>query len=201
MRECLVIGQPEVGKTWLSFRIAELADVAAPLVVHELPTGERVERKWQTAAVMAQLAKGAWRSTVGVQTIGIGMGKACAFPFLLHDSTGLQQGIVDDRMVRMGMARTLSHLASCSMALHVVDGVTLARGGLPVLDDLIMQCARSRGIPYFLAVNKIDLPEAKAAAAKLCKSCKTIPTFPVSALSGAGIPDVMRMMLRANVVH
>lgn len=199
MRDCLVVGRQGAGKTLLSLRMMEQVGVRAPLVVHELPSGAYEQRVWQLAEAYSELVgvAGSGHTTLGIQTFGLGFTRALKERLLLHDSTGLSQGVVEDQMVRLGMARTLERLASASSCLHVMDGQTIGSNEhLSVIDQTLIEFAQGRGLPYWLVVNKIDLKPAREAVKMIKRRYRQVDVRAVSALSGEGMSALCRVFVQ-----
>ena len=200
MRQCLVIGLPNVGKTLLSLRLAALAGGPAAFVAHELPDGERGARRLPWAAAQAELVGERAHTTLGLQTFGLGTAVGARAACLLHDSTGLAEDAAGDAWVRAGMARTLARLAEADAVLHVIDASRAAAGGLSTIDERVAEVARAREVPYLLALNKIDLDPGLLSLQAPAHGRRTA-VAPVSALTGSGVEGIWRFVLRAVVIH
>jgi predicted GTPase len=191
MRECLIVGKPNAGKTLFFINFAEYLGLrllwptgggaplspcqARRLLVDDTP---HRTRRLQRAAVR----------------VASGLGSRAA---VLVDSTGLTEGISPDAEVRQGMARTLQAMQRAQLVLHLVDAA--ARPGTPSapgeVDREVAAFARGRA-GYLLLANKVDLPEASQGLRHLAELLPDDALVPVSARLGKGFPQVRRMLAR-----
>ena len=101
---------------------------------------------------------------------------------------------VDDK------ARILGHIERCRVLLHLVDG-TVEHAGVAYKTVRAELKAYGQGLgekPEVVALNKADAltPEQlKRQTARLERAAKKTPLV-VSAATGAGVPDVLRALLR-----
>lgn len=202
MRECLIVGRPNVGKTLLSLRLVEQAGEQTPFLVHELPDGERVQRRWRLPDAHRVLVASAAHTTLGVQTWSLAVATRGMRTLILHDSTGLSDDGGVDAMVRSGMARTLERLVACDAMIHVVEAQTAAgRDGPGSVDALIRSFARMRGIPRLEVLNKADLlprhGQLPGAGSRQLREGGVL----VSALHGTGMALIHEFLRQVDVVH
>ena len=117
--------------------------------------------------------------------------------FVLADIPGLIEGA----HTGTGLGdRFLGHIERCRVLLHLVDGTSLHAGEAYkiVRGEL---CAYGHGLaekPQIVALNKADAMTAaqiKQQAARLRRAAKN-PVLVVSAVSGQGVPEVLRALLR-----
>jgi GTP-binding protein len=95
----------------------------------------------------------------------------------------------------------LRHVERCRVLVHLVDGAAprqgrSARADLDAIDaELRLFSPALAEKPQIVAVNKVDLPEARAAAAALRRALarrrKPRPVLAISAVSGEGIPELL----------
>ncbi|MHB1684794.1 MAG: GTPase domain-containing protein [Bacilli bacterium] len=201
MRQCLVIGRPNVGKTLLCLRLAQACGLKWAFIMHELPDGAVRERVLTIREAMAILVSATRYTTVGIQTVGVGMSASIGQRMVLHDSTGLCEDSHDDELIRKGMARTLTLMVQSEQIIHVVDATALDKGVLSAIDNLILDVSRARNVHYTLVFNKIDAPGAIRQTELYRKNDRRARPVAVSALHGQGIDDMQRVLSRTNVVN
>lgn len=202
MRECLIVGRPNVGKTLLSLRLVEQVGERTPFLVHELPAGDRVQRRWSLPDAHRLLVASSAHTTLGVQTWSLAVATRGMRALILHDSTGLSDDGGVDAMVRKGMARTLERMVACDAIIHVVEApLAASQTELEGVDALIRSFATARAIPRLQVLNKADLlPRTrqmsfgKAAAPKVGGAL-------VSALHGTGMTVIHEFLRQVDVVH
>jgi GTP-binding protein len=120
----------------------------------------------------------------------------------LADIPGLVEGA--HRGAGLGL-RFLRHVERTRMFLHILD-MDPASGRTPmedfrVLREEIRQYDPSLlGRPEMVALNKMDLPGARGRAARVRRSltAKGLQVFPVSGLTGEGIEELGKALLRAH---
>jgi GTP-binding protein len=117
--------------------------------------------------------------------------------FVLADIPGLIEGA----HAGVGLGdRFLGHIERCRVLLHLVDG-TLGDAGEAYKTVRAELAAYGGGLadkPEIVALNKADAlsaDEAKQQMARLKRAAKKPPLL-ISAVSGAGVPDVLRALLK-----
>lgn len=120
-------------------------------------------------------------------------------PLTLCELPSLYKASLEDR----GMGREfLKHLENASLILYVIDPVSdfadsLAEGLKVLRDNVESFNEEFLKTPQAIAVNKIDLPEAKEKVKK-SRWKPALPVFYISALTGEGL-DEMKDYLHKNV--
>ncbi len=198
MIDCLMLGQTNVGKTLLSLQLSKHAGNTSPFVVQQLPTGEIRERFFvSTKEAIKTLVSDRRSTTLGLQTLGASVGTLLSSRLLLRDSTGLCSQAVEDKMVRLGMARTLEALVKTDMVLLVVDGSRIQAGYLlDEVDEWALRFAAMRKIQRAVVVNKLDLPGVKRMSDGLKKLWRHEQIFATSALHEQGLGPVFQFLQR-----
>jgi len=96
----------------------------------------------------------------------------------------------------------LRHVERCSVLVHLVDGAPLGEGRAPKRDfdaineELALHSPELAGKPQVVAVNKVDVPEAKKGAAELKSALARRKKGPkevllVSAVTGEGLDALL----------
>ena len=201
MRECLIVGRPNVGKTLLTLRLVEQAGEQTPFLVHELPGGERVQRRWRLPEAHRTLVGSGAHTTLGVQTWSLAVAAHGMRTLILHDSTGLSDDDGVDAMVRSGMARTLERLVACDAVIHVVEAPMASSGGRGDVDGLIRSFARMREIPRLEVLNKADLLPRHGPLSGGRPGQLRDGGVLVSALHGTGMAAIHEFLRKVDVIH
>lgn len=200
MRNCLVIGRTNVGKTMFCINFAEFLGLKRMEVYFQLPDGTTRQRRYDMASARQELSDTGIHTTRSLQSIQLELPKGKGTrQFKLTDSTGLADGIHQDLEMREAMAQTLYELRNADCILHLIDASEIARvGGLYRLGDLDVQIAElgARKSGYMCLANKIDLPEGQNGFKLLQKELKGLKVFPVSALYRQGFREVKEHVWR-----
>ena len=109
--------------------------------------------------------------------------------FTVVDTGGLDL-TADDEIVKQITYQTQSAIAEADMVIAVMDG----RAGLSPLDAELAKVLRPVTKPVFLAVNKLDTPQAESLLADFYQlGLKSI--FPISAEGGLGVDELLEALL------
>ncbi|MGZ4033160.1 MAG: GTPase [Tumebacillaceae bacterium] len=200
MRNCLVIGRTNVGKTMFCINFAEYLGLKRMEVYFQLPDGTTRQRRFDVASARQELSDVSTHTTRSLQSIQLELpkGKGTRL-FKLTDSTGLADGIHPDLEMREAMAQTLYEFRNADCILHLIDASEVSRsGGLTQLGELDVQIAElgARKSGYMCLANKIDLPEGESGFKLLQKELKGLRVFPVSALYRQGFREVKEHVWR-----
>src|SRR5262249_9626588 len=126
----------------------------------------------------------------------LGVGEIDGREFVLADIPGLIEGAHEGT----GLGdRFLGHVERCRVLLHLVDGTTDPGAAYKTVRAELKAYGQGLGEkPEVVALNKADAltPEQlKRQTARLTRAAKKTPLV-VSAATGAGVPDVLRALLR-----
>src|SRR5215208_1932869 len=125
--------------------------------------------------------------------------------FVVADIPGLIEGAHDGA----GLGHQfLRHVERCRVLVHLVDGAPLDEGRTPKRDldaidrELELYSPELARKPQIVAVNKVDVPEARAAAKKLATALKRRKNAPrqvlaISAVTGEGLQQLLDAVGRA----
>lgn len=200
MRNCLVIGRTNVGKTIFCINFAEFLGLQRMEVYFQLPDGTTRQRKLDVVSARHELSGVGMHKTRSLQSISLDLprGKGTR-QFKMTDSTGLADGIHPDLEMREAMAQTLQELRHADCILHLVDAREVQKAGsLDALGDLDLQIAElgQRKNGYLCLANKCDLPEGKSGFLLLQKELKGLKLLPISALYRQGFREVKEHVYR-----
>lgn len=195
MKQCLIIGQTNVGKTAFALSFAEVLGLDKVEVTFTYPDGFSTRQTYTLNIARQELVGPVPHKTRCLQSMSLqlpaGKGHKQA---ILVDSTGLMEGIHDEDEVRRATAQTLRKIREASLILHIVDAAHIGRqpDSAPVMSEVDRQVAsfaQARGI-YVLLANKMDLPFAHIGLLRLRALHPNYPIFPVSSLTKTGLKEV-----------
>ncbi len=114
--------------------------------------------------------------------------------FLLTDTVGFIQRLPTTLVA--AFRATLEEVAEADLLVHVVDASYLARDRQIDAVEHVLEEIGAAGCPMIIALNKVDLLPAEAAA-NLNGVTAILPSVQVSALTGTGINDLLRCISSA----
>ncbi|MCX7781781.1 MAG: GTPase domain-containing protein [Negativicutes bacterium] len=195
MKECVIVGRPNTGKTLFALNFAgylgsKVVDITCrsydDLITCRHLTIDQAKK---------ELCGMTMHKTRSLQSIilKVPVGKT-QVAFKLTDTCGLSEGIHNEEDVRRGMAQTIKLLRYADFILHIVDLTTVNREG-SIIDREIYQFGVARH-NYLLLGNKIDLPAAKENFTRLSSLYPQANALPVSALYNLGFKEVKAYVAR-----
>ena len=194
MRECIVIGQTNVGKTTFALSFAEYLGMEKVHVTFTYADGFSVTQAYALSIARQELVGTAPNKTRCLQSLSLSIPQAKGFKAVeFVDSTGLTTGIHADAEVRRATTQTLRKLREAHLILHIVDVALLGRReGEVIFPDVDQQIAVYAGTrsPYALIANKMDLPTSLIGLSRLKVFCPGQVILPVSALTKQGFREV-----------
>jgi GTPase len=114
--------------------------------------------------------------------------------FLLTDTVGFVQRLPTTLVA--AFRATLEEVAEADLLVHVVDASYPVRDRQIEAVEQVLEEIGAAGCPMIIALNKVDLLPAEAAA-DLNGIAATLPSARVSALTGTGIDDLLRCISSA----
>lgn len=200
MKQCLIIGKANVGKTLFLINFAEFLGARSLRLSMERSDGSLSEGAFSLTEARKALVDAVPHKTLGLQTLTLSLpiGKNVR-RVQLTDSPGLSEDIHEAEEVRRSMAQTLRHLRLAGMVLHVVDAAQVGEAGsveaAGEVDLQIANYAPHRG-PYAILANKMDLPLAKPGLQAIQRAFRGHLIIPVSALEKNGLREVRSFVWR-----
>ena len=192
MKEALVIGRPNVGKTLFSVNFAEFLGQRRLEVMFRPRDGAAYTRIYPIGQARADLVGEEPHRTLGLQSLVLNVphGKAVR-KVVLTDSTGLTDDVHPVSAVRRAMADTLRQVASAAFIFHVVDPVSPLEG---VDLDILRYGLTQDG--YAVLANKMDLPGRPEGLTALARLAGPAPVLAVSASDRTGFREVRAFVRR-----
>lgn len=202
MRDCLVIGRPNVGKTLFILSFAEYAGMRRIAVEVRECDGRTETKPYILAQARRELVSERAHTTRSLQSVVIEMpaGKGTK-RFQLTDTVGLTDHIHEEYEIRKAIAQTLAAVLTARVVLHVVDAALAGQDGvssaLGEIDYQVARFAECKGA-YAILANKMDLPGARAGFPRLAAEFPGRTILPVSALYRRGFREVA-LFVRRNI--
>lgn len=186
MKEALVIGRPNVGKTLFTINFAEHLGRRRLEVLFRPRDGASFTRLYSIAQARADLVDDQPHRTLCLQSVVLGVprGKGVR-KVVLTDTTGLTDEIHSASAVRRAMADTLRQVSEAAFILHLVDPIEPMTG----VDLDILRYGRTQDA-YLLLANKMDLPGRREAVETLARVASPTAVLPVSAKLKTGLTEV-----------
>lgn len=198
MREIVIVGRPNSGKTMFALNFAGYLGVKHVDVTFRAYDDIITCRHFTLEAAKRELCDSIAHRTRCVQTLALKMpvGKT-AVDFLLNDTCGVSEQIHSDITIRRGMAQTLKVMRYADYIFHVMDVLYLYNHQVTTgnIDYEIYQYGISRNA-YTILANKVDLPLAKEYVPKIVTSFPQAKVIPISAMHGVGFREVKTCVAR-----
>lgn len=199
MREVVVVGQPNAGKTLFLLNFAAYSGVSVADLALRTGDGTTATRSLPLSAARRNLVDAARHKTRVVQSLELSFpsGKTARLA-RVSDTPGLADAISPDAVLRQAMALALEALRRADVVLHVVDAARVGRHGeaaIAAVDREIADYGFARG-PYALLANKQDLPLARTGTQLLRRVFPGRRIIPVSALQRRGFREVKLFVWR-----
>lgn len=200
MKECLVIGQTNVGKTVFVVNFARFLGLKKLEMSFRYPDGMLVKKSYQMEGARQELVGSTPHTTRALQSIIVqlpaGKGKK---ELTITDTSGLTDSIHKDEIVRRAMAQTLASVRQADLIIHLLDaarvGETNGSEGIGTIDYQVAEFAQMRG-NYCILANKMDIPAARLGYVKIRQEFPGHLILPVSALKQTGLKEVKAFVLR-----
>lgn len=198
MREFIIVGRPNCGKTMLALSFAGYIGSKTIDITFRTFDGLLTCRHFSLAEAKRELCGMVIHKTRSLQTVVLKMslGKT-TINFKLTDTCGLTPHIHHEEVIRRGMAQTLNMMRSADFVLHVIDAAVLPKevNKENNIDFEIYSYGKIRH-NYALLANKIDLPAARDNLSRIASLFPDVPIIPVSGLHGVGFKEVKACVAR-----
>lgn len=199
MRECVIIGRPNSGKTMFALNFSGYLGIKSVDVTFRTYDGLMTCRHFSLDEAKRELCGMSLHKTRSLQSMILRMtvGKT-AVNFKLTDTCGVSEQIHPEESIRKGMAQTISLLRSADLILHIVD-LSLVSKEFVYSNCSIDHEFYNYGVlrkSYLLLGNKYDLQSAKENLPRLTTAFPKAAVFPVSALHSQGFREVKACVAR-----
>ena len=199
MRTALIIGQANAGKTLFLLNFALYLGIERAEMTVQAAEGGTFARPCDLQRDRALLVGDEPHTTRCLQSLAVSVpARKRARVVVLTDSTGLLDGIDEDRQVRLAVAQTLRALRLADAVLHVIDADRVGRQGRAAIAEVERQIARYLPLraPYAVLANKMDLPRAEQGLVTIRHEFHGRTVLPISALRRTGFREVRRFVAR-----
>lgn len=198
MRECLIIGRPNSGKTLFALNFAGYLGINHIDLTCRTYDGLMTCRHFTLEEAKRELCGNTLHKTQSLQSMLLTMkaGKATA-NFKLTDTCGVSERIHPDVRIRKGMAQTLRLLRSVDLILHVID-LSLVNKDFASQASIDYEFYNYGmiGKAYLVLGNKYDLSAAKCNLSRLSAAFPHANIVPISALYSQGFREVKACVAR-----
>ncbi|CQR74368.1 tRNA modification GTPase TrmE [Sporomusa ovata DSM 2662] len=198
MRECVIIGRPNSGKTLFALNFAGYLGTKNIDVTFRTYDGLMTCRHFSIEEAKRELCSSTLHKTCSLQSMLLTMkvGKATV-NFKLTDTCGVSEQIHADERIRKGMAQTIGLLRSVDLLLHVVD-LSLINKAFSKQSSIDYEFYNYGMIckSYVLLGNKYDLSSAKNNLPHLAAAFPKARIMPISALYSQGFREVKACVAR-----
>lgn len=189
MKDCIIIGQPNSGKTLFALQFAYYSGMKKIDLVTRKADETMTCRQYAFSEARSVLCSSSPHKTRQIQsfilTLPVKKGK---LSFRLQDTCGLIDTIHPDENLRLGMAQTLSAMESANLILHLVDCHNWDDHP-SLIDQELYQYGLYRSC-YLILANKIDLPGSQQNIPKVQHYFNKVTVLPISALKCQGFQEV-----------
>lgn len=199
MREFIIVGRPNSGKTLFTLNFADYLGSKKIDVMFRAYDGLTTCRHYNLADAKRELCSMTAHTTRSPQSLilNITVGKSTA-ALKLTDTCGLSESIHQEEVIRRGMAQTLSLLRSAHFIFHIVDLSAMSANHQPIHNNIDFEIYQY-GMAfqhYVLLANKIDVPVAQGNVAYLPSVFPNVLIIPISALLSNGFSEVKNHVIR-----
>ena len=198
MREFVIVGRPNSGKTMFALNFAKYLGSKTVDITFRTYDGLMTCRHFSIEEAKRELCGMAFHKTRSLQSIVLKLPvRKTTANFKLTDTCGLNSQIHHEEAVRKGMVQTLSLLRYADFILHTIDVADAKnlQGSPESLDGEIYNYGKVRH-NYAILVNKMDLPSAQENYKKIASLFAGVPIIPVSGLYGNGFKEVKACVAR-----
>lgn len=198
MKECVIVGYPNSGKTLFALNFASFLGSKSVDITARSYDGLLTCRHLSIADAKNELCSMALHKTRLLQSMVLKMpiGKATVM-FKLTDTCGISEQIHSDQTIRCAMAQTLGLVRCADFILHIIDLSRMRKN--EVQDQQIDQEIYQYGIVrqnYIMLANKTDLPMVKENIIRLSAEFPHAQVIPISALYSDGFKEVKAYVAR-----
>ena len=201
MKRCIIIGKPNAGKTLFALSFAAYLGANPLHLMFRHPQNNTTS--WKTfhrEEAIQELTSSKPHHTRNLQQLVVPLpARKGAKRIQLIDTSGLVEGIPEQKDIRLAMAQTLAAVRDAHLILHIIDASRVkAAGAVEALGEVDYQVAQFGQLRdgYLILANKIDLPEAKEGLDIITREFAGHQIVPISALYQQGFKVVKQFVQR-----
>lgn len=200
MKNCLIVGKPNVGKTLFLVNFSEYLGLRLLEVSIQSADGTVSSVRVTPAEGRRDLVNPFPHKTTYLQSVAVILPRGkTRRSLLLVDTVGLPDGIHPDAAIRRAMVDTIRRIREARLVLHVMDVAKAAHDGAPEgPGDVDVQLARYLALraDYAILANKMDLPRARKGLFRITRLFPRYHIIPISALERRGFREVKAFVWR-----
>lgn len=193
MKNCIIIGKPNVGKTSFFLNFAEYLGVNNCKVQITDIYGNVVVKNISVSFAKKFLISTNAFKTRDIYKIQIAIPVYKGYEqLILTDTAGVTDGINDIEEIRKSMVQTLKELSHAKIILHMLDSYYIynkKENGISEIDHLINQFGRQQG-SYCILANKMDRDHSQQGLDIINGAFKESYIIPISTVSKNGFKEV-----------
>lgn len=194
LKDCLITGQTNVGKTLFLINFAAQQGVGELTLDVTWPDLSRERYRYPIDRARELLVGSHPHTTRCVQAVELELPKGKGRrSFRLCDTGGLTDAVHGAPDVRMAIAQALRAMRTAGLVLHMIDAAAVGgRGveaGISEVDRQVAAFAHLR-CPYAILANKMDLPWAQTGLMRIAREFPSQRVIPISAMDGRGFREV-----------
>ncbi|GBG54747.1 GTPase Der [Sporomusaceae bacterium FL31] len=199
MREFIVVGLPNSGKTMFTLNFAGFVGTKNVDITFRTYDGLITCRHLTVEEARRELCSASMHKTRSLQSVilKIAVGKT-AINFKLTDTCGLTPQINHEETIRKGMAQTIGFMRSADFILHIVDLSIITDEYMNNVNniDRDLYCYGVSRHNYLLLANKFDIQSARNNVSRLTTAFPQANIIPISALQNQGFKEVKAYVAR-----
>lgn len=199
MKNCIIVGKPNVGKTSFFLTLAEYLGIDQCQVEITDIHGKTTTRNISISFAKKYLVSMNPFKTRGIYKIKLNIPVYKGYEELvLVDTAGLTDGINEIEEIRKSMAQTLKQLSRSNIILHMLDGQYVyhkKEEGIREIDYQINEFGSQQG-PYCILVNKMDKANSEKGLDIVRQTFKHNYIIPISTINKAGFKEVRNFVGR-----
>ena len=195
MKECIIIGRPNTGKTMFALNFAAFLGSKSVDITFRTWDNLMTCRHLHIDEAKKELCGMAAHKTRSLQSLILKVPVAKSqVTFKLTDTCGLIDTIHSDEIIRKGMAQTLKLLRYADFIIHIVDLSAVSKEPNTIDTEIYSYGVVRQN--YIMLANKIDMPMAKGNICRLEAFYPKATVLPVSALYNLGFKEVKACVAR-----
>jgi len=199
VKNCIIIGNPNVGKTSFFLTLAEYLGISQCQIEITDINGKVIVRNISLNFARKYLVSIDPFKTKGIYKIQLNIPVYKGYePLILVDTAGLTDGINQVKEIRKSMSQTLKQLSHSNIILHMFDGQYISHkkeAGISQIDYQINEFGSHQGC-YCILVNKMDKVNSEKGLEIITEIFKQNYVIPISTVNKTGFKEVKNFVGR-----
>ena len=199
MRECVIVGKPNSGKTLFTLNFAAYLGCKTVEITFKDYDNLIFCKRYSLKDAKQELCSVMPHKTRGLQSIFLKMtvGKG-SVGFKLTDTCGIAEAIHNDEEIRRSMAQAIGLIRSADFIIHIIDLNIISEEYLKRDSNVDVEIY-NYGLNkrnYIMLANKIDLPYCERNVARVTALFDKVQVIPISALTSQNFKEVKKCVAR-----